>query len=124
MKKALSLILSVFITIFFFGMIIAFIPNSKRTTQSGDEPVVVYTITFDSMGGTEIASQAVISGEKGIAPTTVPIKCSTETEEFTFDGWYYGHRLWDFERDPVRKNITLTAKYKVAKYTVDLPIRR
>ena len=74
-------------------------------------------VIFDSAGGTEIAMQTVAYGEKIEKPID-PTKPNSSRYEYSFDGWYLGEREWDFERDTVSENITLTAKWKVeSEYT-------
>ena len=70
---------------------------------------VVYTITFNSNGGTSVASQNVNAGEKLTEPTPVPTKAG-----FTFDGWYEDStfsKKFDFTT-PVVSNLNLYAKWK------------
>lgn len=74
-------------------------------------------VIFNSAGGTEIAMQTVAYGEKIEKPID-PTKPNSSRYEYSFDGWYLGEREWDFERDTVSENITLTAKWKVeSEYT-------
>ena len=49
-----------------------------------------------------------------------PEKRPTSKKEYTFEGWYLGDTLWNFETDVVTGDITLVAKYleTVRKYTV------
>ena len=63
-----------------------------------------YTVTFNTDGGSEVASQTVKSGEKATAPAD-PTK-----EGYTFVGWYNGDIKWDFEI-PVSENTTLVARW-------------
>ena len=73
----------------------------------------LYTVTFDSDGGTEFNEQNVRHGNKANAPGT-PAR-----EDSRFIGWYYGETLWDFNTDTVTSNIILKAKYEYAPtYTV------
>ena len=70
---------------------------------------VVYTITFNSNGGTSVASQNVNAGEKLTEPTPAPTKAG-----FTFDGWYEDStfsKKFDFTT-PVVSNLNLYAKWK------------
>ena len=68
-----------------------------------------YTVSFDSNGGSEVASVQVNDGDKLTAPTQ-PVK-----KMYVFDGWYKDSgftQVWDFDTDTVTKNITLYAKWK------------
>ncbi|MFF2179475.1 InlB B-repeat-containing protein [Lysinibacillus sp. NPDC058147] len=71
-------------------------------------PETSYTITFDSNGGSEVASEEVKEGEQVKTPT-VPTKAG-----YAFAGWYKDKELseaWDFAKDVVTKNVTLYAKW-------------
>ncbi|MDE7464223.1 MAG: InlB B-repeat-containing protein, partial [Clostridiales bacterium] len=89
---------------------------AKWTEKIG---VVVYTVTFDSNGGSAVAAQSVEAGDKAIKPVD-PTRAGYE-----FDGWYKdnGHKTaWNFATDKVNGNVTLYAKWtekqNVVVYTV------
>lgn len=63
-------------------------------------------VTFDSNGGSEVPSQDILKDSTATEPT-VPTK-----EDYTFEGWYNGDTLYDFDT-PVTENIILTAKWTV-----------
>ena len=70
---------------------------------------VNYTVTFDSMGGSPVASQTVISGNPVRRPDT-PTK-----EGYFLTGWYKESTLeneWNFNTDIVRSDITLYASWR------------
>ncbi|WP_336633973.1 InlB B-repeat-containing protein [Lysinibacillus fusiformis] len=75
-----------------------------------------YEVTFNSNGGSMIASQFVPPNAKATAPP-VPIKLG-----YTFDGWYKDNAFavpWDFTTDVVIEAITLNAKWTInPAYTV------
>lgn len=60
-------------------------------------------------------------GSKLSAPAT-PSKDKTDRYTYTFDGWYYGDKKWDFAVDTVQEAMTLTARFDetVRKYQVNL----
>ena len=67
----------------------------------------IYTVTFDSNGGTDILPQTVIEGEKA----TKPADLTTLSDEF--DGWYIDKNFdkeFDFNT-PISGDITLYAKW-------------
>ena len=71
-----------------------------------------YTVTFDTVGGSQVPKQNVKEGEKIIKPVD-PTKAN-----HVFQGWYYNGEEYDFNVGLV-SNITLTAKWKEnQKYTV------
>ena len=77
----------------------------------------VYTVTFDSYGGTPVPpAQEVEYGLTATKPADPTLK------GYTFDFWYLGEdeqnaTAYDFDT-PVTENITLTAKWNINKYTV------
>lgn len=62
------------------------------------------TVSFHANGGSEVAAQQIIPGQKLVRPTD-PIN-----GEWGFMGWYSGTELYDFSQ-PVLNNLTLTAKW-------------
>lgn len=71
----------------------------------------LFTVTFDSDGGSAVNAVAVKSGEKIPEPKS-PVKATFE-KQYAFKGWYYQDKKWDFENDVVTENITLTAKWEL-----------
>ena len=67
-----------------------------------------YTVTFDTDGAGEVASQTVEHGEKLVTPTE-PTK-----DGYIFDGWYVDNEKWSFIGYTVSQNMTLTAKWHEA----------
>ena len=92
-----------------------FIAASGRFTQSPGaqitgEVIGAYTVTFQSEGGSEVASQI-----RANTPATRP--ADPTKEGYTFIGWYNGESEWDFET-PVTTGLILTAKWQVNQYTI------
>lgn len=74
-----------------------------------------YGVTFNTNGGTAVASISVIYNEKVTKPTA-PSKAG-----HTFEGWYKDSTLtteWDFATEVITADTTLYAKWKVNNYTV------
>lgn len=69
-----------------------------------------YTVTFQSKGGSEVASQ--IRANTPAGQPADPTK-----EGYTFIGWYNGESEWNFET-PVTADLTLTAKWQINRYTI------
>lgn len=73
-------------------------------------------VKFDTNGGSEVSSQSVSIGEK-LKAVKDPVK-----EGYTFEGWYTDNTYtvkWDFNKDLVKKNMTLYAKWsKIPEYKV------
>ena len=92
-----------------------FIVAGGRFTQSPGaqitgEVIGAYTVTFQSEGGSEVASQI-----RANAPADQP--ADPTKEGYTFIGWYNGESEWDFEA-PVTTGLILTAKWQVNQYTI------
>ena len=88
-----------------------FIAAGGRFTQSPGaqitgEVIGAYTVTFQSEGGSEVASQ--IRANTPADPTK---------EGYTFIGWYNGESEWNFA-DAVTEALTLTAKWQLNQYTI------
>ena len=102
MKKKLAIVSLIVLSVFSL-----FIAGCSKKTEK-------YTVTFDSDGGTEIASVQVEKGKKVTKPED-PSK-----EHYVFGGWYFEDTEWVFESDTVTKNTALTAKWTPEVYSVTL----
>ena len=92
-----------------------FIAAGGRFTQSPSaqitgEVIGAYTVTFQSEGGSEVASQI-----RANTPADQP--ADPTKEGYTFIGWYNGESEWTFET-PVATDLTLTAKWQLNQYTI------
>ena len=72
----------------------------------------VYTVTFDSYGGTPVPPKQEV--EYGLTATE---PAAPEKTGYTFDGWYLGDEKYDFSA-AVEQNITLTAKWHVTPHNI------
>ena len=72
----------------------------------------VYTVTFDSYGGTPVPPAQEV--EYGLTATE---PAAPEKTGYTFDGWYLGDEEYDFSA-AVEQNITLTAKWHVTLHNI------
>lgn len=77
-------------------------------SQRNDE---LFTVKFESDGGSAVNAVTVKSGEKIPQPKS-PVKATLE-KQYAFKGWYYQDKKWDFENDVVTENIVLTAKWEL-----------
>lgn len=76
------------------------------------EVIQTFTVTFDSKGGSSVATQHIAIGGKATKPPTPdgqPLSI--------FVGWFYGDKEWNFDT-VITSNITLTAKW-IHRYTVN-----
>ena len=64
----------------------------------------LYTVTFNSDGGSSVESISVLDGET-ITEPKAPTK-----DGYTFEGWFNGNNKFDFTT-PIKNNLTLTAKW-------------
>ena len=78
-----------------------------------EEPTetTMYTVTFDSKGGSEVAPQSVESGKTASKPANDPTKSGV-----IFGGWYKGEEPFSFST-AITGSITLTAKWISEQYT-------
>jgi len=83
------------------------ITTTSNTVSSIDFPAV----TFNSSGGSDIAPQTVLRGDKLLRPADPTFG------NYTFGGWYKSDKTtaWNFATDVVTSSTTLYAKWKVAK---------
>lgn len=68
-----------------------------------------FTITFDSRGGSDVASQNQMYGELLEVPE------DPTREGYTFTGWYKDfacYELWDIQEDIIQDDLTLYAGWK------------
>ncbi|MCI9447847.1 MAG: hypothetical protein HFH36_10750 [Lachnospiraceae bacterium] len=80
------------------------------TVEKRDQDV--FTVTFNSKGGSAVKKQTVTDGQKAVKPKN-PTK-----KGYTFAGWLNGSKAYNFNT-AVTKNLTLTAKW--TKVTVKTP---
>ncbi|MCL2186692.1 MAG: InlB B-repeat-containing protein, partial [Treponema sp.] len=97
-------------------------PVTQPDNVAGEDPMYLYakwtmnphTVRF-SVGGSEVATQSVIHGEKAQAPViTVP-------SGQALDGWYKNSNCsgsWNFDNDTVTSGITLYGQWKKREFVV------
>lgn len=77
----------------------------KLPVKQGTEPTPQqFTVSFDSTGGSTVASQMIRDGEKAVPPSA-PIR-----DGYIFDNWYMADVIYDFSI-PVVSDITLNARW-------------
>lgn len=88
------------------------VPSAPEDTgdndSGGDEPapVVKYTVRFDSLGGSAVASVEANAG------STIAAPANPTRENYNFTGWYKNAactEIWDFSTDKVNADTTLYA---------------
>ena len=84
---------------------------TKDITLKAKWEVIKYTVKFNSDGGSTVKDQSVEYGKKINTPNN-PAKTG-----YKFLGWYLNDKKYDFNTI-VTKDISLTAKWEVVKYTV------
>ena len=86
--------------------------GTPATTTTPTTPgTTTYTVTFDTDGGSDVASQTVTSGQKATKPATDPTKTGDKTT-YIFLGWYKsdGSAPFDFDTT-ITENTTIKAKW-------------
>jgi len=97
-------------------------PVTQPDNIAGEDPMYLYakwtmnphTVRF-YVGGSEVASQSVIHGEKAKAPDITPPAGQA------LDGWYRNSNFtgsWNFDNDIVTSGITLYGQWKNRQYVV------
>lgn len=71
-----------------------------------------YTVAFDSNGAAAIESVTVGYGKTLTAPTTPTRAEDAYYKSYTFDAWYANGKAFDFTKDTIKENVTLTAGWK------------
>lgn len=100
--------------ILFMWMITSVFVISGCSEKENVEPPT-FTVSFDSQGGTDVASQTVEDGKKATKPAS-PTK-----QNAVFVDWYKEAactNVWDFNKEIVKKNTTLYAKWADKQFTV------
>lgn len=82
-------------------------PITKDITLVADWDEAQFTVTFDTDGGSEIASRAVRYKDTVSRPDT------PSRENFYFEGWFVGDVKYDFE-SPIEGELTIKAKWSSA----------
>lgn len=77
--------------------------GQAKLTFTDLSPTKQYVVTFDTNGGTKVASQLVEAGTK----TTKPV--APEKDGLTFVNWYYNGSAFSFTTTNINSDITLTA---------------
>lgn len=80
--------------------------QDNQGDNSQGEEAEIFTVTFVSNGGAEIAPQQIKQGEKAVKPT------EPEKTNYVFVGWYNGETEWNFETMKVNGSVTLSAKWR------------
>ena len=75
------------------------------------ENSAVYTVSFDTDGGSAVAAQTILRGQKAAEPT------ACEKAGYNFADWYLGESRFDFDT-AITENITLTAKWTANQYAI------
>lgn len=70
-----------------------------------------HTVSFNTNGGTEVADQTVVHGEKASKPNN-PTKVG-----YTFEGWEYNGEPWSFYGYVVTSDMVIEAVWKAIDYT-------
>ena len=89
---------------------------TANTTLYAKWEAIVYTVTFESNGGSAVTALSNVATGTMITAPTAPTKA-----HYTFDGWYKEVGLttaWNFATDTVTANTTLYAKWTPITYTV------
>lgn len=79
--------------------------SCKKGSDGEQTETVYYTVTFNSNGGSDVASQ------KAAAGATVKLPADPTYDNYVFDEWTYNGKAWNFNSDTVTGDMTLTAQW-------------
>ena len=92
--------------------------NVINPSDDGDiDKSITYIVTFNSNGGSPVASQEVYSGAKLTKPNNPTKTSDSPNVEYRFAGWYKDSglsQLFDFDTEKVTTAFTLYAKWETA----------
>ena len=91
--------------------------TDSSAESSASAALSAYIVTFDSNGGSSVASQVVISGGKVISPE------APGRTGYSFGGWYREEtceNMWNFNSDTVSGTTTIYAKWTLNAPTVNV----
>lgn len=89
--------------------VILFASSFTMLTSCSQE---IYTVTFETLGGSVIESVQVRHGSK------IPNPSISYLEGYTFNGWNYNGERWDFQRGKVTSDMTLYAVWSANLYKI------
>ena len=89
-------------------------PQNGNSAYFWVKATTYYQVSFDSDGGSPVASQTVAYNGTATKPDSDPTR-----DGYTFLGWYIGDNFFEFEETPIIESITLTAKWE--KNTTPVP---
>ena len=98
-KRLISMLLAVVMVVSLLPL--AAFAEEEEPAPSGE---TTCTVTFDSDGGSEVASQTVEAGQTVTEPAPAPVR-----EGYDFAGWFDGENLWNFEEGTVSGERSLKA---------------
>ncbi|MBQ9060196.1 MAG: InlB B-repeat-containing protein [Firmicutes bacterium] len=94
---------------------LAYGSNNVRLYQLVDSSLADHTVTFDSMGGSEVAPVVVKEGKRVKKPAD-PVKAG-----YSLEGWYKDKdrtEAWNFKEDKVEEDIALYAKWQPVREVI------
>ena len=101
-----------FAAVFLTAAILFGLAGCKKDAETKPEPeAVYYTVSFDTDGAGDIASQKVEEGKVATKPED-PAKTG-----YSFGGWYNGETAFDFAT-AITTDVTLKAKWTLLTFTV------
>lgn len=87
------------------------IPTTNKQTTTTTKQKQNYTVTFNSNGGSSVASQIVVEGNNVVKPS------DPTREGYKFNGWTLNGNIYNFSNS-ITGNITLVASWSQKNYVV------
>lgn len=88
-----------------FAFTLVFVLAACQETPEDNPELITYEVTFDSNGGSQVASQEIIEGEFASEPS------EPTREGYEFLQWEMNGDTWTFTSDPVNEDLSLTAAW-------------
>ncbi|MCF0145421.1 MAG: InlB B-repeat-containing protein [Eubacterium sp.] len=109
MKKTNKIFSVLLAVVFMLTFLFSAMPSAVYADEGGDEGEILYKVTFESNGGSEVEDEYVVPGD------FIPEPEDPVRDGFSFAGWMKNEKLtkpWDFEEDVMPgKDITLYADW-------------
>lgn len=94
-----------------FYLIVTNSSNKKKVYTLNVKRKFAYSLTFNSLGGTEIQMQTVSEGS--YFNPDIPTKAG-----HIFKGWTFEGDIYDFNTTPINQNMNFVAEWEVITYTI------
>lgn len=93
------------ILLILYALTLVFVLAACQETPDDNIALITYEVTFDSNGGSQVATQEIIEGEFASEPS------DPTREGYEFLQWEKNGEIWSFATDAVNEDLTLVASW-------------